>query len=210
MNPQNYLSIYAMVAAMGCAPAALSAKVPTPAPEPREPDCRSLDLTKKVGFSASFEVKGAGKFCYHIAQKEKHFFDELYQCDEQQRPVPEHFMVMREFAGPRKDAMQINAVLAVDGKNMDYVPFWRDPSGSFSSVPDQPLPQPELEDMFYKGRKMLDNAKRIPQVCKELLDYRMLSANDRLVLANRRLNHANDILNRLNRRLNGANYKLNH
>ena len=205
----KYLYLTAAVL-MSCSPAVQPAKVSTmPASKPTQPDCSNVNLTQKVGFATTFDVQGK-RFRYRIAQKEKHYYDEIYQCDEQKRPIPDHFMVMREFAGPHKYAMQINAVLAVEGDNMDYIPFWRDPSGKFSSVPNQPLPQPELEDMFSRGIKMLDSAKKIPEVCKELLDYRVLSANDKLTLANRRLNHANDILNGLNHRLNGVNYRLNH
>ena len=169
----KYLSLAALL--VGCSNAAQQTKVTTPAPtltitaKPAAPDCRNLDLTQKVGFSTRFDADG-DKYCYRIDRKENHFYDQLYQCDEQYRPMSDNFMIAREFAGPRKGEMQINAVRAVEGDNMDYIPFWRDPQGKITSVPHQKI-QPELEDMFYRGRKMLDMTKNHPYVCLELLDY---------------------------------------
>ena len=181
MNSQQYLSVTAITLAAACAPSVQEAKAvksvaTVSRPKPLQSDCSNLDLTQKVGFSTVFEIEEK-TFRYRINQKEKYYYDELYQCDKLQRPLPDHFMVMREFSGPKKDAMQINAVLAVHGEQMDYIPFWRDPSGTYSSVPGQSLPQPELEDMFSKGRLMLDHAKNLPGVCEKLLNYKPVIPN---------------------------------
>lgn len=171
---QKYLSLTAILAT-GCSPSNQQTEVSTPEPAPvltQEPDCRSLDLTQKLGFKATFLVVEVGKFCYRIGSKEKHLYDEIFRCDDLNRPLPEYYMVMREFSGPNKDSMQINVVLSVSNETMEYLPFWRDSSGKFSSLPLQSLPQQELEEMFYQGKQMLDQVREVPSVCKKLSEYK--------------------------------------
>jgi len=162
---------------IGCAPAVQQAKVnnTTPAPiitsKPTQPDCSKLDLTQKVGFSTSFPVPGGETFCYGIFSKENHFYDKIYSCDQEGRPLPDHYMIFREFSGPNKDYMEIKVVLEVQGELMKDVPFWQDSSGKVTSVPGQPV-SPELGEMFSKGRMMLDYTRKVPQVCQQLLEYK--------------------------------------
>ena len=160
---------------VGCSNSVQQAKTTTPTPtittRPTRPDCSKLDLTQKFGFETSFLVEGAGRFCYGIFSKENHYYDKVYECDKERRPLPDHYMIFREFAGPNKDYMEIKAVLAVSGELMDYVPFWQDSSGKVTSVPGQPV-SPELGEMFSKGRKMLDYTRRVPQVCQQLKEYK--------------------------------------
>ena len=161
---------------LGCSNAVQQAKTTTPTPtiaiKPARPDCSKLDLTQKVGFETSFLVEGARRFCYGIFSKENHYYDKVYECDKERRPLPDHYMIFREFAGPNKDYMEIKVVLAVSGELMDYVPFWQDSSGNVTSVPGQPVSN-ELAGMFQNGRKMLDYTRKVPQVCQGLLEYKI-------------------------------------
>jgi len=153
---------------IGCSPAAQSTKVLSP--EPQKPDCSSLDLTQKVGFATSFTV-GGEKSCYRIRSKENHYYDYFSNCDEQGMPLPERLEIMREFAGPKVGSMQMNYILSVSGKKIEYIPFWRDTSGKISTVPFAPIPE-DLEDYFHRGSMMLDQAKNLPEVCQQLLEYK--------------------------------------
>lgn len=152
---------------MGCSPAAQQTKVPTEEPAP---DCSSLDLTQKVGFSTSFIVDEI-KYCYRITNEENSYSEVIFDCDDQGKPLEGHAVIIRNFTGPEKGYMQLLAVLKVSEEYIDYISFFREPSGGISTLPFAPVPD-NLEELFSKGGRMLDQTKNVPQVCKELLEYK--------------------------------------
>ncbi len=154
---------------LSCTPPAK--KIVPPEPVPMQPDCSSVDLIQKVGFSTSFMNEGE-RFCYRIASQENHYYDIINKCDKQGKLLPEqNAVIMREFAGPRKGSMEIKAILTVSGNSMEYIPFLREPSGEISTLPFVTVPK-EIGRLFDAGKNMLDQAKYIPEVCQELLKYK--------------------------------------
>ena len=80
-------------------------------------------------------------------------------------------MVTREFTGPRKGFMQLNYILNVSENRTDYMPFWREPSGKIGTFPFVDIPK-NIEQEFTRGSARLDKAKNVPEVCKQLLEYK--------------------------------------
>ncbi|GEM_PF-4778330 len=154
---------------LGCSPAAPT-KVAAPVPQLSQPNCSSLDLTQKVGFSTAFTIDEK-RFCYGISAKENHYYDRITRCDTQGMPLPQQGIISREFAGPRKDAMELLYIQEIDGDNVKYIPFWREPSGEVSTVPTQSVPE-NIGQVFQKGRKMLDVLKTTPEICQQLTEYK--------------------------------------
>lgn len=171
----KYLPLTTILLAMNCSPSVQQAEVKTK-PEvtvtaKQEYDCSNLDLTQKVGFFTSFTYRGE-RFCYHISSNDEHYYEGIADCDELGRPLPEHVVAVREFAGSKKGFMQLNMVLEVNGNTVNYLPFYREPSGEIRArFPESPVPH-NLEQLFYLGGKKLDTVKNFPQVCKELLEYK--------------------------------------
>lgn len=182
----KYVSITALLTA-GCSASTPQAKV-EPAkvqhPEPVEPDCSSLDLTKKVDFSTSFTF-GEDRFCYRISSRGQHYFDAIGNCDEQGTPLPKSATVIREFAGPKAGYMESKVILDVSGDSMNYLLFNRELSGKINlldshntpvtSVPasiEQLLQDGSMEQIFQNGAELLDQIRYHPAVCTELMKYR--------------------------------------
>lgn len=149
------------------------------------PDCSSLDLTQKVGFSTSFTF-GGDRFCYHISSRGEHYFShDIGTCDEQGRPLPKSVMVTRKFAGSKAGHMQSKVILDVSGDSMEYIQFYREPSGKISLLDPQNTPVADvpygielllqngtMEQLFQNGAKLLDQMRYHPPVCKELVMYK--------------------------------------
>lgn len=168
----KYLSLTAALSAINCSPAAQQAKVSSQAGSAQKYDCSSLDLTQKAGFSTSY-VANKEKFCYDISSEEGRYYDFIANCDERKMPLPGYAAVLREFAGPEKGLIELRLVLKVSGDSIEYIPFVREPSGEISTLPGVPkeiFPK-NLEQLFSNGVEMLDQAKNVPEVCKELLEY---------------------------------------
>ncbi|MDO8511133.1 MAG: hypothetical protein Q7S55_03120 [Nanoarchaeota archaeon] len=177
----KYASVTALLA-IGCSSSTQQAKVNDPVPV--EPDCSSLDLTQKVDFFTSF-THGEDRFCYLISSRGEHYFDAIGNCDEQERPLPKSATVTREFAGPKVGYMELKLILAVSGYSIDYIQFYREPSGEIGtniaqnspmfSYPDdigQLLQNGIIEGLFQSGVSILDETKNYPPVCKELVRYK--------------------------------------
>ena len=167
MGPK-YLSLTAALLAINCSPSAQQKEVRS-RPEPA-PDCSTLDLKQKAGFSTSFTAEGE-KFCYGINSEEGSYYDFIANCDNQEMPLQGYVAFLRGFAGPEKGFMELRIVLEVSGDSIKYVPFVRNPSGEISTLSDASVPN-ILEQLFSNGTTMLDQAKNFPKVCKELLEYR--------------------------------------
>lgn len=161
----KYLSLALLIS---CTPAAPKREAP---PEPVQPDCSSLDLTQKVGFSTSFMDDGKN-FCYKIQSRGAYFFDSLWQCDAQGKQLSEQLEFIRDFAGPGKGEMDINYILNVSETRKEFIPFVRKTSGEiYSPLPFVDVPK-DMETYFQQGAKMLDQAKKVSEVCKKLLEYK--------------------------------------
>lgn len=171
---QKYLSLTALLA-VGCNPSSQQTKAnhpatPTP-PAVVQPDCSSLDLTQKVGFETSFYYEG-NKFCYRINSNEKAYAEVLFTCDNQKNPLEDRAVVIRNFAGPNLGHMQVNLILKVlPGGLFEYVPFVRNPLGEIRTPLPHAIPPTNLEQLFQDGARMLDQTKKLPSVCKELVEY---------------------------------------
>ncbi len=169
----KYLSLTTALLAINCSPAAQQTKVSTQAEPAQKYDCSSLDLTQKVGFTTSY-VSNGETFCYDISYEEGRHYDFIAFCDERKMPLPGYATVLREFAGPEKGLIELRVVLEVSGDSIEYIAFVREPSGEISTLPGIPkeLFPENLGQLFSNGAKMLDQAKNVPEVCKELLEYK--------------------------------------
>ncbi|MDP3698393.1 MAG: hypothetical protein Q8R47_02295 [Nanoarchaeota archaeon] len=168
----KYLSLTAALL-VGCSNSLQQAKITsTPAPKPTQvlPDCRSLDLTQKVGFHTSFTISER-RFCYAIASKENHYYDKITECDSEGMPLPQQGITIREFAGPNKGSMELIYILKMSGNDFDYIPFWRDASGKISTLPSGVMPE-NIGKVLDAGKNMLDVIKTTPEVCQQLLEYK--------------------------------------
>lgn len=134
---------------------------------PETPNCSSINLLEKVGFSTKFGPEKES-ICYRIPSGAGRFYEYIGLCE----PVGGTMQVYRDFAGPNKGEMEINYV--VDFLNSHaYVPVWRSPSGKLSGfLPDTPEKLEKVKENFNTGAKLLDSVKNIPQVCKELQEYK--------------------------------------
>lgn len=175
MNPLHgkYAALTAAIVMMNCNPSVQQTEVKKPEPAAKY-DCSSLDLTKKAGFSTSFVANGE-KFCYHIKSREEHYYEGMGNCDAKGMPLPGSATIIREFAGPEKGYTQLNLVLEVNGDYLE-LPFFREPSGEISTLPTLPENLEQLFTgniglLFIVGERRLDQARDLPQLCKELLEY---------------------------------------
>ena len=169
---QKYLPLTALLV-IGCAGVNSPGSV-------KDERCSSLDLTLKAGFSTAF-TPNENTFCYRISSEGNRIYESINTCDGQGLPIPKNSIFIREYSGPEKGSMQLRYVVNVSSEGaIENIPFQRDLDGKISVVypnaahllKDAELVK-ELEQLFDTGAKMLDETKKVPSVCKELLEYKL-------------------------------------
>ncbi len=140
---------------------------PQQAEHPQQPDCSSIDLSKKIGFSAKFENSEKESICYKIQSAAGLFYEYVGFCE----PTEGTFEFYQHFTSLNKGGMEMNYISAFDGVQV-YIPFFRSPSGEITSPAGTEAPKEEIEQKFKDGAELLDSVKKFPQVCKELLEYK--------------------------------------
>ncbi len=137
------------------------------AEHPQQPDCSSIDLLEKVGFSAKLENSEKESICYKIRSGAGRYYEYIGFCE----PAEGTFNFYRHFAGLNKGGMEMDYIF--DSRSMlAYIPFSRTPSGEMAFPPSTEVPINVIEQKFKDGAELLDYVKTIPRVCKELQEYR--------------------------------------
>lgn len=145
--------------------ASINCATPQQAANPVPPDCSSLNLQEKIGFSTEFGPEEK-KVCYEIQSGAGQSFEYIGLC----KPVKGTLEFYRNFAGVNKGGMEMNFISNLMGVPA-YVHFSRSPLGEINLYGSE-ISKEEIEQEFQRGAKILDSIKNIPEVCKELHDYK--------------------------------------
>lgn len=137
-----------------------------PVEHPQQPDCSSIDLREKVGFSAEVGSE-KGSICYKIQSGYSHFYEYLRFC----KPAEGTFEFYRHFAGLNKGGMEMDYISEFMG-GLAYIHFSRTSSGEITIPSGAERLIDEVEEKFKAGAELLDSIKNTPKVCKELSEYR--------------------------------------
>ncbi len=160
MTPKITAPLLALLGA-----ASINCASPQPAEHPQQPDCSSIDLSKKIGFSAEIESK-KGNICYKIVSAAGESYEFAGFC----KPEEGTFQFYRHFAGLNKGGMEADYTSNYSGMTA-YISFGRTPSGFFTFPSGIRMPEEEMEQIFKTGAEALDSIKKNPQVCKKLQKY---------------------------------------
>ncbi len=136
--------------------------------EPEQPDCSSMDLTEKVGFSTKVNPGSEHEGCYKINSGGGQYFEYFALCSP---PVPGNRECYRSLAGPDKGQIELQYVSDFMGL-LGYTSFIKTLSGEIKSPDGAEIPS-DAEQGFKLCEELLNWALQVPKVCSELQEYKM-------------------------------------
>ena|SRR3989344_1524245 len=148
------------------------------------PDCSSINLKEKIGFETILYpedplIYPINPTCYKILSRGDNFLEYIGTCI----PARGYIGCYRTFAGPNKGEMQLDYKGEVQ---LDYNlrlilgthPYhrvFRTSSGRILSVDLPELIPQDAPEKFQVCTELLDLTVKLPNVCKELHDYKLNS-----------------------------------